>query len=107
VGLAISYTLQIFGVFAPFFSMSADLETKMVSVARLLEYTQLKSESASLHLKRSGLYANAGVRRWPRNGEIRFNEARVSYIPGKDVLRGITCTIFPQEKVSTSFVVHP
>jgi len=97
VGLAVSYTLALSGLFTTLLNMSADLETQIICVARILEYTMIRPESAAIQFKSKQI--PSGVKNWPTNGKIELHEARVSYIPGKDILRGISCTFSPKEKV--------
>jgi len=75
-------------------NISAELQNQLVSVERILDYTNVGPEC-------SGGAKSVGG--WPFQGGIQFHAARVSYIPGKDVLHGITCTFHPCEKVNMSW----
>lgn len=44
--------------------------------------------------------------KWPSDGSISFKKYETCYRPGLDlVLKGITCTIKPAEKVDTLIII--
>jgi len=89
VGLAVSTAITISTIVCNAIQESADLENQLVSVERILQYTEVRPEVSRGRITMEG---------WPFKGGIQIKEARVSYILGKDVLHGITCTIHPGEK---------
>lgn len=70
---------------------------QMTSVERVVEYTELESEAPWETQKRP-------PPDWPRQGCITFEQMNFSYSrDGPLVLKNITATIRPNEKVSRSF----
>ena len=73
--------------------MSTDLETQLVAVERVIQYTGLTTEAPAVLAYRppSG---------WPNEGAIEFNDVKLRYRPGLDlVLRGVTAQVRPREKI--------
>eukprot|EP00026_Physarum_polycephalum_P005751 Phypoly_transcript_05789.p1 GENE.Phypoly_transcript_05789~~Phypoly_transcript_05789.p1 ORF type:complete len:624 (+),score=83.26 Phypoly_transcript_05789:135-1874(+) len=93
-GLSIAYALQLTFVFNMLVRQSAEVETQLVSVERVVEYTQLPNE---------GPYRNDANRppeHWPQEGAVSIQNLQLRYRPGLDlVLKGISCEIKPREKV--------
>jgi len=74
--------------------MNTEVETQLVSVERLSEYTTLEQEADYRipHAKPDD--------EWPFNGNIVFKNVKIRYRAGLElVLRGITCTLQGHEKV--------
>ncbi|KAJ3417651.1 Multidrug resistance-associated protein 4 [Chytridiales sp. JEL 0842] len=72
VGLLLSYVLQLMGLIQWVVRQSAEVENLMVSVERILEYTQLPSEApAYTDLKPSP--------DWPSRGEVVMNGLNLTY----------------------------
>lgn len=94
VGLSISYSLQVTQTLNWLVRMSSDIETNIVAVERIKEYGETKQE-APWQLE------NVKVPRiWPENGQVTFDNFRVRYREGLDlVLRGISFKIAGGEKV--------
>lgn len=70
---------------------------QMTSVERVVEYTELESEAPWETQKRP-------PPDWPRRGHITFEQVNFSYSKdGPLVLKNITATIKPKEKVSQFF----
>uniref|UniRef100_A0A1B6KLL2 ABC-type glutathione-S-conjugate transporter n=1 Tax=Graphocephala atropunctata TaxID=36148 RepID=A0A1B6KLL2_9HEMI len=92
-GLSITYALQVTGTLNFFVRSSADVETNIVAVERIKEYTEIKQEAAwTVQPKIDPL--------WPTNGNIEFTDYKVRYRDGLElVLGGVTCNINPGEKV--------
>ncbi|XP_048464738.1 canalicular multispecific organic anion transporter 1 isoform X1 [Rhincodon typus] len=93
VGLSISYALNVTQALNWLVRQTSELETNIVAVERVLEYTKLDNEApwTTDHQPEKG---------WPDKGEIKFLDYKVRYRPELDlVLHGITCEIQPNEKV--------
>ncbi len=96
VGLTISYAINLPVTLRTLFRSLAQIETRMVNVERLWEYTQLheeekdKSLSTMLHIQDT----------WPQTGEIKFESFHARYRRDLDfALKDISCNIKPGEKV--------
>ncbi|KAL3857797.1 hypothetical protein ACJMK2_012432 [Sinanodonta woodiana] len=94
VGLSISYALQFTTALNYMVRRAGELETNIVSVERIKQYTQLDCESeenAHLYVIPKG---------WPEKGEIKFENYSTRYREGLDlVLKELTCVITGGEKV--------
>ncbi|XP_063224305.1 ATP-binding cassette sub-family C member 4-like [Bacillus rossius redtenbacheri] len=95
VGLAISQSLGLTGMFQWFMRQSAELENQMTSVERVLEYCSLETEGE--------LESSTGIKppeHWPSQGRIVFKNVSLSYIAEEPpVLMDLNLTINPSEKV--------
>ncbi|XP_054264333.1 ATP-binding cassette sub-family C member 3-like [Macrosteles quadrilineatus] len=93
VGLSISYALQITGVLNYAVRQASEVETNIVSVERISEYSQIPQEAAwQLQFR--------PPTEWPINGAINFQNYQVRYREGLElVLRGITLSVNGGEKV--------
>eukprot|EP00794_Sanderia_malayensis_P020176 gene20176-22151_t len=93
IGLILSYTLNITGVFQQCVRQSTDFETYMTSVERVLEYCDLEPEAPLETDKKP-------PNDWPSRGSILFQDLNFRYAPHlKDVLHKVSCHIHSQEKV--------
>ncbi|KAM5180099.1 ATP-binding cassette sub-family C member 4 isoform 1-T1 [Mantella aurantiaca] len=93
VGLALSYAITIMGSFQWGVRQSAEVENLMISVERVMEYTQLEKE-AEWEFKRRPPFD------WPSKGMIAFENVNFAYsLDGPLVLRHLTALIRPKEKV--------
>ncbi|XP_075708503.1 ATP-binding cassette sub-family C member 4 isoform X2 [Rhinoderma darwinii] len=93
VGLALSYAITIMGSFQWGVRQSAEVENLMISVERVMEYTQLEKEAEWESKKRP-------PPEWPSKGMIAFENVNFSYsLDGPLVLRHLTALIRPKEKV--------
>lgn len=73
--------------------MTSQLETDIVAVERVDEYTKLDNEAPAIMPRRPNLG-------WPDQGTVQFKNLGVRYREGLDlVLRGIDCEIGAGEKV--------
>ena len=73
---------------------AADIETNVVSVERMKEYTDIESEAPW------EVDDNKPCDSWPDKGTIEFRNYSTRYRPGLDlVLSGITVNITGTEKV--------
>lgn len=94
VGLIITYALNTTQNLNYLVRASTDIETNIVSVERILEYTDLTTE-AEWQIKET-----APDSQWPKMGRIEFDQYATRYRPGLDlVLKGITATVEPGEKI--------
>ncbi|KAK3589166.1 hypothetical protein CHS0354_018871 [Potamilus streckersoni] len=93
VGLSISYALQITENLNWMVRMTSDLETNIVAVERVQEYTKRPTEAPLS----TGVYPYFG---WPNYGKVEFNSYSTRYREGLDlVLKDITVSVRPGEKV--------
>ncbi|XP_055282538.1 ATP-binding cassette sub-family C member 4 isoform X2 [Moschus berezovskii] len=93
VGLALSYALTLMGMFQWCVRQSAEAENMMISVERVIEYTDLEKEAPWEYQKRPLLS-------WPHEGVIIFDNVNFSYsLDGPLVLKHLTALIKSREKV--------
>lgn len=89
-----SYALQITQSLNWIVRQTVEVETNIVSVERVLEYTRLPSEAPDVIFKHR---PNIG---WPANGEVHFHNFSTRYRAGLDpVLKNISLDIKPHEKI--------
>lgn len=94
VGLSVSYALQVTQTLNWLVRMSSDIETNIVAVERIKEYSETKQE-APWELPNSTVTVD-----WPSEGKVVFENFKVRYREGLDlVLRGISFNIAGGEKV--------
>merc|ERR1719181_1046634 len=73
--------------------MATELETNIVAVERVDEYTKVDTERAAVLLPRP-------ANNWPAVGQIKMENLGVRYREGLDlVLKNVTCTIEGGEKI--------
>ncbi|EOA32624.1 hypothetical protein CARUB_v10015919mg [Capsella rubella] len=88
-GLAVTYALNLNSLQATLIWTLCDLENKMISVERMLQYIHIPSEPSLV------IESTRPEKSWPRHGEITICNLHVRYGPHLPmVLRGLTCT-FP------------
>ncbi|XP_061601976.1 canalicular multispecific organic anion transporter 1 [Cololabis saira] len=93
VGLSISYALNVTQTLNWLVRMSSELETNIVAVERVSEYTELENEAKWITNSRP-------PEKWPEAGRLQFINYKVRYRPGLDlVLQGISCDIASTEKI--------
>jgi ABC-type multidrug transport system fused ATPase/permease subunit len=98
-GLALTYSLSITQVLTFYVRQSSDLESQIVAVERVEEYTKLTPEAPAV------VPSNRPPAAWPAHGEIRFEKAAMRYRPGLPLVLkgptgdGIDCVIKPRQKV--------
>ncbi|XP_022358424.1 multidrug resistance-associated protein 4 isoform X4 [Enhydra lutris kenyoni] len=93
VGLALSYALTLMGMFQWCVRQSAEVENMMISVERVMEYTDLEKEAP-------WEYQNRPPPNWPQDGTIVFDNVNFSYsLDGPLVLKHLTALIKSKEKV--------
>ncbi|ODM89209.1 Multidrug resistance-associated protein 1 [Orchesella cincta] len=94
VGLSISYALSITQTLNWLVRMTSDVETNIVAVERIKEYSETPQEAEWEIPERKP------DKEWPEKGLITFDHYQTRYREGLDlVLRDVTCTIEPGEKV--------
>uniref|UniRef100_A0A8C3HDZ5 MRP2 protein n=1 Tax=Chrysemys picta bellii TaxID=8478 RepID=A0A8C3HDZ5_CHRPI len=93
VGLSISSALNITQTLNWLVRMTSELETNIVAVERVHEYTEVENEAQWVTEQRP-------PPGWPSKGEIQITDYQVRYRPGLElVLHGLTCDIRSTEKV--------
>ncbi|KAK2865713.1 hypothetical protein Q7C36_001769 [Tachysurus vachellii] len=93
VGLSISYALNVTQTLNWLVRMTSELETNIVAVERVNEYTKIENEAPWITDK-------CPPKDWPTLGKIQFEDYKVRYRPELDlVLHGITCNIEDTEKI--------
>lgn len=86
VGLALSQSLQLSGLLQWMVRQSAEVENNMVSVERMVTYTRLEQEPATVA---GG--GGAPPEGWPGAGDLAYEGVTAVYRPGlPPVLRGLT-----------------
>ncbi|XP_063224182.1 ATP-binding cassette sub-family C member 4-like isoform X2 [Bacillus rossius redtenbacheri] len=95
VGLAITQSIALTGMFQWGMRQSAEMENQMTSVERVLEYTNVEREPA--------LESDPDKRpdpAWPQQGEIKFDHLYLRYDPHEEpVLKNLNLTVKAREKV--------
>lgn len=94
VGLAMSYALQIVTSLNWIVRQTVEVETNIVSVERVLEYTRLPSEAPEI------IAGHRPPVAWPAQGTLTFNGFSTRYREGLDlVLKNINLDIKSHEKI--------
>ncbi|ODV92957.1 hypothetical protein CANCADRAFT_30952 [Tortispora caseinolytica NRRL Y-17796] len=94
VGLSLSYALQITQSLNWIVRMTVDVETNIVSVERILEYSNITPEAPAI------IPDHRPPKGWPETGEIEFSHYSTRYREGLDpVLKDISLSIKSQEKI--------
>ncbi|XP_040902367.1 multidrug resistance-associated protein 5 isoform X2 [Toxotes jaculatrix] len=94
-GLAISYAVQLTGLFQFTVRLASETEARFTSVERIHHYIQSLSQEAPARVKGQAPPAD-----WPQQGELVFREVEMRYQENLPlVLNRISCTIRPKEKV--------
>ncbi|XP_062570071.1 multidrug resistance-associated protein 1-like isoform X2 [Saccostrea cucullata] len=93
VGLSVTYALNVTQTLNWLVRMTTELETNIVAVERVKEYSEIPTE-APKEIAETKPYPS-----WPQKGEIVFESYGLRYREGLDlVLKDITCKIQPAEK---------
>ncbi|XP_028427666.1 ATP-binding cassette sub-family C member 4 [Perca flavescens] len=93
VGLSLTYSVTLMGMFQWGVRQSTELENMMTSVERVVEYTDLESEAPWETQKRP-------PPDWPSKGLVTFDQVSFSYSPeGPLVLQSLKAMFRPKEKV--------
>lgn len=94
VGLSVSYALQITQSLNWIVRMTVEVETNIVSVERVLEYSRLTSEAPEV------IEDHRPPTEWPAEGEVIFKNYSTKYRPELDlVLKNINLSVKPHEKI--------
>ncbi|XP_015591556.1 multidrug resistance-associated protein 1 isoform X6 [Cephus cinctus] len=94
VGLSVSYALQITQTLNWLVRMTSDVETNIVAVERIKEYGETEQEAPW------NIPETQPPKDWPRNGRVEFQDVKVRYREGLDlVLNGLTFIVNGGEKV--------
>ncbi|KAJ1916544.1 hypothetical protein H4219_003711 [Mycoemilia scoparia] len=94
VGLAVSYSLNITQNLNWCIRMYSEVETNIVSMERIMEYTDLKTEAPEI------VPDSRPAPAWPTKGEVVFDSYSTRYREGLDlVLNDISFKIKPREKI--------
>jgi len=97
-GLALSYALGITQTLNWTVRMVSELETNIVSVERINDYIEIKSEAPAESPDPSK--APPANSAWPMEGKLELVDVRARYREGLElVLKGLTVTIEPHQKV--------
>ncbi|CAL1532770.1 unnamed protein product [Lymnaea stagnalis] len=94
MGLSISYALQITESLNWMVRLTSDMETQVVSLERIVEYTEIETEAAwDNFMYRSPMG-------WPQDGHVKIEDLSVCYRDGLElVLKSISFEVNPGEKV--------
>ncbi|CAK6982349.1 multidrug resistance-associated protein 5 isoform X2 [Scomber scombrus] len=94
-GLAISYAVQLTGLFQFTVRLASETEARFTSVERIHHYIQSLSQEAPARVK-----GRAPPADWPQQGELEFREVQMKYQQNLPlVLNRFSCSIRPKEKV--------
>ncbi|XP_058074516.1 ABC transporter C family member 3-like isoform X2 [Magnolia sinica] len=93
-GLAVTYGLNLNALQALVIWNLSNLDNKIISVERILQYTCIPRESPLV------VEANRPDRNWPSDGQIDVNDLQVRYAPHMPlVLKGLTCSFAKGMKI--------
>lgn len=94
VGLSVSYALQVTQSLNWIVRMTVEVETNIVSVERVLEYSRLTPEAPEI------IEDYRPALNWPANGEVNFKDYSTRYRPELDlVLKNVNLSVKPHEKI--------
>ncbi|XP_063061606.1 multidrug resistance-associated protein 5 isoform X2 [Engraulis encrasicolus] len=94
-GLAISYAVQLTGLFQFTVRLASETEARFTSVERIQHYIKSLSLEAPARIKNK-----APPEDWPQEGEVVFDDTEMRYRDNLPlVLKKVSCTIRPKEKV--------
>ncbi|XP_053563670.1 ATP-binding cassette sub-family C member 5 [Bombina bombina] len=94
-GLAISYAVQLTGLFQFTVRLATETEAKFTSVERINNYIKTLEPEAPLHIKE-----NNPPKDWPQKGTIVFENVEMRYREKLPlVLKNVSFRIEPQEKI--------
>ncbi|CAJ0610332.1 unnamed protein product [Cylicocyclus nassatus] len=93
VALMLVYAVQLTGFFSWIMRQSAELQNGMVSVERIVQYTELESEHDNTQ-------AEEIPKSWPSEGHITITDMSMKYDEdGEYVLKNVSLDIKPKEKI--------
>ncbi|KAM7478268.1 hypothetical protein LguiA_026481 [Lonicera macranthoides] len=92
-GLAVTYGLSLNTIQVMSIWSLCDVENRIISVERILQYTSIPSEPPLV------VESNRPEHHWPSHGEVDISNLKVRYAPHLPlVLRGLTCTFHGEMK---------
>ncbi|KAL4704556.1 hypothetical protein ACJJTC_016107 [Scirpophaga incertulas] len=95
IGLAITQSISLTGIFQWGMRQSAEMENQMTSVERVTEYTKLEQEP--LKRNKGDILPSSD---WPQEGTIIFDNVSLKYSPnGNNVLQNLQFKISSREKI--------
>ncbi|XP_055339686.1 multidrug resistance-associated protein 1-like [Paramacrobiotus metropolitanus] len=93
-GLSIGYSLSVTGLLAGVLWITSELESNIVAVERIKEYSEAPQEAAWV------VPSSRPQGDWPPEGRVDFKDYQTRYRPGLDlVLKGVTARIASGEKI--------
>ncbi|XP_023237651.1 multidrug resistance-associated protein 1-like isoform X3 [Centruroides sculpturatus] len=94
VGLIVSYALPVTSTLSWLVRMSSELETNIVAVERVIEYSETPTEAAWEKPE------SKPDPSWPQKGKVEFCDFSLQYRPELElVLKAIDCCFHPNEKI--------
>ncbi|XP_030837608.1 multidrug resistance-associated protein 5 isoform X1 [Strongylocentrotus purpuratus] len=94
-GLAVSYTVQLTGMFQMLVLMASETEARFTSVERIQSYMKNLVAEAPRVIKNK-----RPAKQWPDQGQIEFRDFKMRYRDGLPlVLKGVKLVVKPNEKV--------
>ncbi|KAL0973582.1 hypothetical protein UPYG_G00206420 [Umbra pygmaea] len=94
-GLAISYAVQLTGLFQFTVRLASETEARFTSVERIHHYIESLALEAPARIKNK-----APPPDWPQEGEVVFDQTEMRYRDNLPlVLKKVSCTIRPKEKI--------
>ncbi|NXO28683.1 MRP3 protein, partial [Cisticola juncidis] len=94
VGLSVSYALQVTMSLNWMVRMTSELETNIVAVERIKEYSETETEAPWI------IEGKSPPENWPSKGELEFVNYSVRYRKGLDlVLKGLNLRVHGGEKI--------
>ncbi|KAJ1654030.1 hypothetical protein IWQ61_005966 [Dispira simplex] len=94
VGLSVSYSLNITQSLNWCIRQYCEIETNIVSMERVKEYSELPSEAPDV------IPDQRPSEEWPSEGTVDFTDYATRYRPGLDlVLKGVSFNVKPKEKI--------
>lgn len=94
IGLMLTYSLTVTQTLNWMVRQSCEIETNIVSVERIKEYTELPKEAPHQ------IPQNAPSISWPESGKIEFKKYNMRYRKGLDlVLKNLSFSVSPHEKI--------
>lgn len=101
VGLSISYALQITQSLNFVVRMASELETSIVAVERIKEYSEVPTEAPPI------IESRRPPDEWPREGHVKFDHYSTQYREGLDlVLKDISLDIPGGMKVRIVYYMY-
>ncbi|XP_026732665.1 multidrug resistance-associated protein 1-like isoform X2 [Trichoplusia ni] len=92
-GLSVSYTLEITQMLSWLVQMTSAVETEIVAVERMKEYSETKQEAA-------WSIASGPPATWPETGALQLERLSLAYRAGAEpALRDVTCAVAPRDKL--------